>query len=185
MNRMVNDLLEIAKIQAGRLEMLRNSIDLQRILQTVGHSLTMKATQKGLDFGFEVDPLPIIAGDGDRLSQVFTNLVDNAIKHTDAGGIVRLRAARVEDGIHVYVQDTGEGIPSEDLPRIFERFYQVDKSRTKRQGTGLGLAISFEIIEAHGGRIWAESSVGEGTVFHVWLPQPSYDPGDTVIRPRL
>ena len=130
--------------------------------------------------------MPRIAGDGDRLAQVFTNLVDNAIKHTDSDGQVIVRATLQDNGVLIQIEDTGEGIPKEDLPRIFERFYQVDKSRAKRMGTGLGLAITHEIVAAHAGRIWAESEIGHGTRFNVWLPQPSHDMRDTVImaRPR-
>lgn len=184
MSRMVNDLLELARIQSGRLEMLRHSVVIEDVLQRVAESLKIKAQQKGLQFYSEIGTLPKIAGDGDRLAQVFTNLVDNAIKHTDTGGKVWLRALTKRGGVLIQVEDTGEGIPAADLPRIFERFYQVDKSRTKRQGSGLGLAISYEIVTAHGGRIWVESEAERGTRFSVWLPQPSHDPGDTVLHPR-
>lgn len=184
MNRMVNDLLELARIQSGRLEMMRKTVDIRRVLQSVGDSLSMKAQHKQVQFDVRLDNLPLIAGDGDRLAQVFTNLTDNAIKHTPSGGAVWLQATVENGGVKIHVADTGEGIPVEDLPRIFERFYQVDKSRAKAQGTGLGLAIAKEIVEAHGGRIWVESVVGQGTQFNVWLPQPSHDPGATVVRMR-
>lgn len=181
MNRMVSDLLELAKIQSGRLEMLRRTIDIQRILNAVGQSLQIKAQQKEVQLYVDIPALPQIAGDGDRLAQVFTNLTDNAIKHTPAQGEVWLRATTNTSGVLIEVEDTGEGIPAADIPRIFERFYQVDKSRAKRQGTGLGLAISKEIIDAHGGNISVESEVNRGTRFTVWLPQPSHDPGETVV----
>lgn len=184
MNRMVNDLLELARIQSGRLEMMRSTIDIQRILETVGRSLQIKAQQKSVTLHVDIPRLPHIAGDGDRLAQVFTNLTDNAIKHTASHGEVWLRAETNNTGIQIEVEDTGEGIPAEDISRIFERFYQVDKSRAKRQGTGLGLAISKEIVDAHGGRITVESEVNRGTTFTVWLPQPHHDPGDTVINKR-
>jgi len=184
MNRMVSDLLELARIQSGRLDMMRSTIDIQRILTSVGQSLQIKAQQKGLTLHIDIDPLPHIAGDGDRLAQVFTNLTDNAIKHTPTEGEVWLQAQTVHGGIEIQVQDTGEGIPAADIPRIFERFYQVDKSRARRQGTGLGLAISKEIIDAHGGKISVSSEVNRGTVFTIWLPQPTHDPGDTVVSPR-
>ncbi|PJF45084.1 MAG: hypothetical protein CUN55_00670 [Phototrophicales bacterium] len=170
MNRMVNDLLELAKIQAGRISMAKQRVDITQLLQFVGESLSLKAKQKGITLNIEINKLPHIYGDGDRLAQVFTNLVDNALKHTESGGIIWLRAQVDADGVLVQVEDTGEGIPPEDLPRIFERFYQVDKSRAKLQGTGLGLAISQEIILAHQGKIWVESTYGEGTCFSVWLP---------------
>lgn len=184
MGRMVTDLLDLARIQAGRLDMMRQAVHLDDILQSVAESLTIKAQQQQLDLKWNIPSLPRIAGDGDRLAQVFTNLVDNAIKHTPAAGTVSISAELDEKGVLVKIQDTGEGIPQADLPRIFERFYQVDKSRAKRAGTGLGLAIVYEIIQAHSGRIWVESEVGQGATFYVWLPQPAHDLRETVIRRR-
>lgn len=184
--RMVNELLDLARIQAGRLDMLRQAVELTRVLQTVGDALQVKAREKNVLLHVKISALPRIAGDGDRLAQVFMNLVDNAIKHTEIGGEVWLEA-QLDDssgGILIQVRDTGEGIPSQDIPRIFERFYQVDKSRTKRAGTGLGLAITYEIIQAHHGRVWVESRVGLGSVFSVWLPQPLYDKQETVLYQR-
>lgn len=173
LNRLVNDLLDLAKIQAGQMQMRRQAVEIDRLLQTVGESLSLKAVQKNIAFHVEISRLIRIAGDGDRLAQVFTNLLDNAIKHTDAGGQVWFRAEMQGDGIMITVQDSGEGIPPEDLSRIFERFYQVDKSRNRdaqQQGAGLGLAITYEIIKAHGGQITVESQVGVGTRFNIWLP---------------
>jgi signal transduction histidine kinase len=187
LNRMVNDLLDLARIQAGRMDMLRKAVQIDILLNSVGKSLGMKAEKQGVHLQLDIPELPRVAGDGDRLAQVFTNLVDNAIKHTSAGGQVRLRAALDEasKGVVVVVQDTGEGIPAADLPRIFERFYQVDKSRAKSSGTGLGLAITAEIIYAHNGKIWVESEYGQGARFTVWLPQPIGDSGKTVLTTRL
>ncbi len=184
LNRLVNDLLDLARIQAGRMDMMRHAVELDRILEAIGQSLNIKANEKGVRLHVSIPDLPRIAGDGDRLAQVFTNLVDNAIKHTPDDGEVWLRASLSDNGVLVQVQDNGDGIPKADLPRIFERFYQVDKSRAKRAGAGLGLAIAHEIILAHAGRIWAESDAGQGTCFNVWLPQPAYDPRETVIAPR-
>jgi signal transduction histidine kinase len=185
LNRMVNELLDLARIQTGRMDMMRRAVELDTLLKTVGESMTIKAHEKEVRLEVQVPPLPRIAGDGDRLAQAFTNLVDNAIKHTASGGLVWLVAGL--DGKHglvVQVQDTGEGIPQEDLPRIFERFYQVDKSRANNSGTGLGLAITREIVQAHAGRIWVESQLGQGTRFSVWLPQPIGDKGQTVAQRR-
>jgi signal transduction histidine kinase len=122
--------------------------------------------------------------DGDRLAQVFTNLLDNALKHTSQGGTITLAAKpEAEAGIvTVSVTDTGVGIPPEDLPRIFERFYRVDKSRTAGHGYGIGLAITSEIIRAHGGSITVESVVGLGTKFTVKLPVSRS--GDTTLPRR-
>jgi signal transduction histidine kinase len=130
----------------------------------------------------QIPDLPQTTGDGDRLAQVFTNLVDNALKHTPEGGKVTVSAQLLTPSgvrrlrkawpraIEVAVSDSGEGIPPEDLSRVFERFYQVDKSRVRTGSAGLGLAISREIVEAHGGFIKAESIVGLGTRFTIVLP---------------
>jgi signal transduction histidine kinase len=185
LTRMVNELLDLAKIQAGRMDMMRQSVELDQILTTISESLSLKASQKNIDLQVQIPNLPRIAGDGDRLAQVFTNLIDNAIKHTPDGGRVWIRAELDnKGGILTRVEDTGEGIPKADLPRIFERFYQVDKSRTKRLGTGLGLAIVQEIVRAHAGYIWAESEYGQGARFNVWLPQPMIDTGKTVVMSK-
>jgi two-component system sensor histidine kinase ResE len=111
-----------------------------------------------------------LIGDADRLAQVFTNLLDNALKHTSAGGSVTLSASVVAEGVMITVKDSGPGIPAEDISRIFERFYQVDKSRAHAEGLGLGLAITKEIVEAHGGSVSVESQVGHGAKFRVRLP---------------
>jgi two-component system sensor histidine kinase ResE len=140
------------------------------------------AQEKGVALHIETAPVPEVAGDGDRLAQVLTNLLSNAINHTPAGGQVRLTTRAVSGGVEIQVQDTGAGIPSADLPRIFERFYQVDKARGPRRGTGLGLAIVHEIVTAHGGRIAAASpGLGAGATFTVWLPSPQLT---TVARRR-
>jgi two-component system phosphate regulon sensor histidine kinase PhoR len=112
-----------------------------------------------------------VIGDADRLKQLFLNLMDNAIKYTSSGGAVTLSFAREGDWVRVAVADTGVGIPAQDLPRIFDRFYRVDKARSREKGgTGLGLAICRWIADAHGGRIEAQSEVGKGSTFTVWLP---------------
>jgi signal transduction histidine kinase len=185
LNRMVSELLDLAKVQAGRLQMTRQTVELERVLRRVGDSMSIKAQQKGVHFETQIAELLHIAGDGDRLAQVFTNLVDNAIKHTDSGGRVWLRAKAQADGVLIQVQDTGEGIPADDLSRIFERFYQVDKSRNRQaqhQGAGLGLAITAEIIKAHGGKIWAESQVGMGSRFNILLPMLRADQSTLISR---
>ncbi|OGR09505.1 MAG: hypothetical protein A3K53_05500 [Deltaproteobacteria bacterium RIFOXYB2_FULL_66_7] len=115
--------------------------------------------------------LPHVRGDRGQLKQVLTNLLDNAIKYTPEKGTVRLSAAGAEGRVTVSVEDTGPGIPAEALPRIFERFYRVDKARSRELGgTGLGLAIVKHIVEAHGGSVSVESRVGEGSSFRVCLP---------------
>ncbi|MCC7206593.1 MAG: HAMP domain-containing protein, partial [Anaerolineae bacterium] len=166
MNRMVEELLDLARIEAGRSTMTRHTVQLGDILGAVTERLTPRANECGVALTAEIQPLPPVAGDGDRLVQVFGNLVDNALKHTPSGGNVTLRAAPKDQGkdsgILVEVSDTGEGIPADDAPHIFDRFYQVDKSRERsaRDGVGLGLAIARQIVEAHGGHISVQSREG-------------------------
>lgn len=172
MYRLVVDLLDLARFDAGTVTLDRQALDLERLLNQVGSQLIPQAVEAKVEFVLDVDPLPTCVGDEDRLSQVFTNLVDNAIKHTPAGGFVRL-SARSESGLaRVEVIDSGEGIPPEHLPRIFERFYKVDGTRKKEiiPGTGLGLAIAHQIVQAHSGTIVVRSQIGEGTAFEVSLP---------------
>ena len=170
MNRMVQELLDLARVEAGRFNMTKQQIKLSDLLIGLGERLTPKAATKGIALTVDVPPLPNIAGDGDRLIQVFTNLIDNAIKHTPSGGTVALIATIKDNGVLVKVRDTGEGIPADDLPHIFERFYQVDKSRQRKDGAGLGLTITKQIVEAHSGTLNVESVEGLGTAFSVWFP---------------
>lgn len=190
LNRMVEELLDLARIEAGRWNMTRHTVQLADVLTVVGERLLPKAAQKNITLKVQPGTLPVLAGDGDRLVQVFTNLADNAVKHTPEGGTVTLRAAydpgrNGKPGVLAQVTDTGVGISAEDLPRIFDRFYQVDKSRKSggREGVGIGLTIVKQIVEAHGGTIRVESAEGQGTTFTVWLPTPAADI-TTILRPR-
>jgi signal transduction histidine kinase len=184
MYRMVEELLDLARIESGRFTMARHGVRIGEVVSAVGERLALTAQNKGITLNTQVvPPMPVLAGDGDRLAQVFTNLIDNALKHTPPGGTITFHAEPQDNGVLVIVQDTGEGIPAKDLPRVFERFYQVDKSRQRRDGAGLGLAIAGQIVVAHGGKIWVESQEGAWTRFSVWLPPPAFD-GSTVIRRR-
>ncbi|GAB4468130.1 MAG: hypothetical protein Kow00124_02040 [Anaerolineae bacterium] len=178
MRRMVEELLDLARIESGQTPLRRVRVDLGGVLGAVLERLSIQAAEKGITLVREVGQLPHITGDGDRLAQVFNNLLANALDFTPPGGQVKVSARREADQVHVMVQDTGPGIPAADLERIFERFYQVDKSRARssdRAGMGLGLAIAREMVQAHGGRIEAESPASGGAVFHVWLPLPRPD----------
>jgi signal transduction histidine kinase len=150
-----------------------SSLDLHPLLQGILEKFTPQAAAAGvtLKLGFGRN-LPALVGDGDRLSQVFTNLIDNALKFTPAGGRISLRAVHDRDELQVAVDDTGRGIAPEEQPHIFERFYQADGARSggDRHGAGLGLAIVREIVAAHGGRISVRSTPGRGTAFIVHLP---------------
>jgi signal transduction histidine kinase len=183
LRRLVEGLLDLARLDVGLRTLNRAPLDLRFVLSAVLEKFSLRAKEKGVALTGELPPtLPAMVGDADRLAQVFTNLLDNALKHTPAGGRVTLSAAVVPDGVEVAVRDTGPGIPPEDLQRIFERFYQVDKSRARSGGVGLGLTITKEIVEAHGGGIRAESVVGLGSKFVVRLPPAQ--PDDTTIARR-
>jgi signal transduction histidine kinase len=153
-------------------------------LKSVAERLTPQSREAGVKLVAEIRPLPGFIGDGDRLSQVFTNLVDNALKHTPPGGTVKLNARDEGGWVEVSVADSGPGIPLEELSRIFERFYQLDKARKggPGRGVGLGLAIAREIIQAHRGTISAQSRIGEGSVFMVRLPATRPDDSTLVSR---
>ncbi len=184
MHRLVLELLDLARLDSGSFEFERASVDLPALLESVVTKLSPQAMAAKVILTLNIGPLSGLIGDGDRLAQVFTNLVENAIKHTPEQGDVRVVAIPGDGMIEISVIDTGEGIPSEDLSRIFERFYQVDKSRPggRRRGAGLGLAIAREIIQAHGGSLTAKSVTGQGSVFVVKLPLARSD--DTTLAER-
>jgi len=170
LTQMVTELLELSKIESGRL-----SLDLQPaapcdLLNSASKRMQMQAERAGLTLRVDcANDLPKVKIDSQRLEQVLVNLIHNAVKFTRAGGEVTLFAESSIGEIRFAVRDTGIGIPSEDVSRIFERFYRVDKSRTG-SGTGLGLSIAKHIVEAHGGRIWAESVEGRGSTFYFSIP---------------
>lgn len=171
MSRIVDDLLTLARADMGALQLQKERVDLGEVAEGVWRSLGRIAEEKGLRFTFQRDGEVAVWGDKDRLRQLLVNLVDNALKYTPPGGEVRLRVERDDTLALLTVQDTGEGIPPEDQERVFERFYRVDKARSRqRGGTGLGLSICKWIAEAHGGKISLESEVGKGSTFVVQLP---------------
>ncbi len=172
MHRMVLDLLDLARLDAGTVEFQRAAVDINALLHNILEKFTPQAQKANILLSQEGEISQPILGDGDRLAQVFTNLVDNALKFTPPGGQVRLLASQVEDKAEVTVNDTGIGIPSEALPAIFNRFYQADTSRKggEKHGAGLGLAIAREIIQAHGGTISVRSEPARGSSFTVRLP---------------
>lgn len=179
MYRMVLDLLDLARLDAGTLDFEWAPVDLNQLLSGVVQKFALQAQGSKIDLRLDLvqgseRQAPVFSGDADRLAQAFANLVDNALKFTPAGGNVRISARLAEGWIEVQIIDSGPGIPEEELPRIFERFYQVDKARRggERRGVGLGLAIAREVIQAHGGTIQAANrGAGEsGCVVTVRLP---------------
>ena len=171
LNRMVMELTDLMRMQSGRLSLNMTALDISQMAEAIAERLKVVADRKQISLRTLCAPLPMIAGDGDRLAQVLTNLLSNAITHTPRGGIIWLKTQATVGGVEIIVRDTGEGIPAQDLPRIFERFYQVDKARGPGRGSGLGLAITQEIVLAHGGTIRADSpGEGQGATFRVFLP---------------
>ena len=173
MARLINDLLLLAQADAG-VPIRQELVEMDELLLGVyrhGQALSK-------DVVVELDNLEpgIVAGDPDRLEQLLLNLLDNAIKYTPAGGQVTLGLKREDGWVRIDIADTGVGIPAEDLPHIFERFYRVDKARSRQNGgTGLGLSIARWIVEAHNGYIDVESEINRGTTFTVWLPEATVD----------
>jgi len=169
MNRLIGDLVDVASIDAGVLAMTRARGDGRKLVTEAVEAFRMAAAEKRIDFDVEVTAEALHADfDRERLLQVFANLLSNAIKFTAQNKTITVRAARDNNALHFSVEDRGIGVPAEMLELIFERFWQVGKN--DRRGTGLGLYISRCIVEAHGGRIWAESVVGGGTTLHFTIP---------------
>jgi two-component system, OmpR family, sensor kinase len=168
MQRLVQDLLLLAQADAG-VSIQKQLIELDSLLLDVYRHAKLSASGVKVSLG-SWDQVQVM-GDADRLKQLFINLVDNAIKYTSPGGDVTVSLERDENWARVIVADTGVGIPAEDVPKIFDRFYRVDKARSREKGgTGLGLAICKWIVDVHGGKIDVTSQVGKGTTFTVQLP---------------
>lgn len=171
MSRLVGDLVDIASIQAGRLEVTPTLGDVGLVLHEAVDTFRVQASARGISLVTEVvAPLPAVEFDAARLLQVLVNLLSNAVKFTPPEGRITVRLERIGMDLRFTFKDTGSGIPESELVAIFERFHQVDKS--DRRGVGLGLYISKCIVQGHGGRIWAESTVGTGSSFCFTLPLP-------------
>lgn len=172
LQRLVNDLRLLSLADAGRLELEMRQLDVGELVDSVVEAIHVAAQEFEITLERRVEEnLPPVRGDTQRLRQVLNNLLSNALRHTPAGGRVEISTRLAGDKIEVAVADSGPGIPPEDLPHIFERFYRGDRSRARRSGgTGLGLSISRKLVEAHGGRMWVESELGQGARFLFWLP---------------
>jgi two-component system OmpR family sensor kinase len=201
LSRLVDDLRDLALADAGQLRLSLGSVDAARVVRDMVDSLAPAAELQSVDLQAQVSPeLPPVQADPDRLAQVLRNLLINALRHTAPGGRVSVSAAKVEGWVEFSVSDTGEGIAPEDLPYVFDRFWRADLARSRglgsdgsraavgggtrmtsstqgrwAGGSGLGLSIAQSLVEAHGGRIWAESTPGRGSTFRFHLPVA---PGD-------
>ncbi|MFB5661609.1 ATP-binding protein [Alteribacillus sp. HJP-4] len=173
MGRLVNELLDLARMEAGFIQLNKELVDIFLLSEKIHKKFQGLAREAEVGLKIVKDGTqPMIVLDPDRYEQVVTNLIHNAIRHTEPGGTVTLYVITFPEGIRIKVEDTGSGIPEEDLPYVFERFYKADKARTRGRagGTGLGLAIAKNIVEAHDGEISVHSRLKEGTTFHFFLP---------------
>jgi len=170
--KLVNTILNISKIEAGEMEMNFERVDLREIPREAIEELKIKAKEKNLSLEFD-EPKERIENlvDKEKIREVVLNLLDNAIKYTPDGGTIEISTFYDEKGVTLTVKDNGIGIPKEDLPRIFERFYRVDKARSRELGgTGLGLSIVKQIVELHKGNVKIDSELGKGTTVTVQVP---------------
>ena len=172
MTRLVRDLLTISKLDYGRMDWNITEFAPEELLRNIVEAMELEARKRRLTLTLRIDgPLPPVAADYDRLGQIYANIIGNAIKYTPEGGAITVTAAGRDGGAEVAVRDNGIGIPENDLPHIFERFYRVDKARSRESGgSGLGLAIAKEFIDNLNGAIRIESALNQGTVVTVWLP---------------
>jgi signal transduction histidine kinase len=172
MQRLVDDLLDLSRIESGGWRPEPEPVDVEPAARDAWRPFVERAAEQRVDFDTSVnDSGGSISVDPEALRQIFTNLFDNALRHTPPGGRVRVLAAPAGDEVLVQVSDTGSGISAEHLPRIFERFYRVDPGRSREEGgTGLGLAIVKHLVEAHGGSVSAESELGRGTTILLSFP---------------
>ncbi len=170
LNRMASELLELALLEAGKETLVMRTFSPVELIERVGERMRLHAERAGLHFYLKYpDNLPTLRADDTKLERVLVSLLHNAVKFTPAGGEVILQAEWVGDGIRFAVRDTGIGIPADELPRIFERFYRVDRSR-HGEGSGLGLSIARHLVEAHGSRLEVESREGHGSTFSFVMP---------------
>jgi two-component system phosphate regulon sensor histidine kinase PhoR len=172
MQRLVDDLLDLSRIESGRWQPTRTELDLPAVARESWAALAARPEAGRVTFDLDAAPeAEHLTADLDAVRQVLTNLFDNSLRYTPAGGRITCRARREDGGVALSVRDSGSGIAHEHLGRIFERFYRADTSRSREEGgTGLGLAIVKHLVEAHGGRVYAESERGRGTTVTCWFP---------------
>ncbi len=171
--RLVEDLRDLSLAQAGRLPLDRRPVDLAGLVVNAAAAISLSAAEKGVTVERQIATgLPRLVADRERLMQIVHNLLDNAIRHTPAGGVVTLGLEAIGDAVHLWVRDTGAGIPPGDVERVFDRFHRLDASRSRASGgSGLGLAIVKSLVEAHGGQVTVTSTLGQGSTFTVVLPR--------------
>jgi two-component system phosphate regulon sensor histidine kinase PhoR len=184
LSRLTEDLLTLSDLESGKVQMSRQPVEAGQLIQRVLEVFWDQAAKKQVELSQTIAPgLPLLSGDLDRLQQLLINLVDNAVKYTPPAGRITISATRLardngtEPRVEIAVSDTGPGIPEKDLPRLTERFYRVDKTRSRDMGgTGLGLAIVKHIVQAHKGELKIESVLRKGTTIRVSLPATDAPP---------
>jgi signal transduction histidine kinase len=171
LSKTVSQLMELTQLDSGEIQLEHEVFDLTELAATTADQMKLLAEDKQIQLETQLSPQVKIQGDRYRLKQVLLNLIDNAIKYCHAGRRIQIRLAQVNSGWVLEVKDDGPGIPKEEIQRLFDRFYRIDKARSREiGGSGLGLSICKSICEAHGGSIEAESDLGRGSTFRVTLP---------------
>lgn len=168
MNQLISDLLDVTRLEASALRLTAHPCSFSLIVKEVINAQLALSIEKRVQIESNIQPDLEVFCDPDRIAQVLTNLLNNSLKFTAAGGSVSIATEKVGDRVEIKLADTGKGISKEHLPHVFDRFWQAKE--TAHQGTGLGLAIAKGIVEAHNGKIWVESEIGIGTTFHFTLP---------------
>ncbi len=170
--RLINDLLDLSKLESSRMKLVFQDIDISTTIKKVVSIIETQAKSKQIQLILNIPKnIPMIKADDSKLSQVFLNLLDNAIRYTPGGGNITISAFSKDGTIQIDVSDTGIGIPEKDIQRMFERFYRVDRARSiETGGTGLGLSIVKHIVQAHNGDIWVRSEMGKGSTFSFTIP---------------
>jgi two-component system phosphate regulon sensor histidine kinase PhoR len=170
--RLINDLLNVSRIEAGRaLDLNPSPVRVSEIVEKV--VIAQKSYSANHDFKIEMDPdIPVIVGDRDKIDQILTNLINNAVNYSPKGGIITISGHKIDGAVRVIVADTGIGISKEQLSKVFDRFHRIDNRDTRKVGgTGIGLYLVKHLVEAHGGKVWVESEVGNGSQFIFELPK--------------
>lgn len=174
---LINDILDLSKVEAGHMELMLSECVIADVVTQILSTLQPLATRSAVTLRMDVDTMAPVVADSGKLKQILYNLLSNAIKFTPEGGVVTVQARNREDGLQLSVEDTGIGIDTEDQERIFQEFQQIDMGPDRHfEGTGLGLTLTRRFVELHGGRIWVESTPGEGSQFHVFLPETGLPP---------
>jgi signal transduction histidine kinase len=168
---LIDDLLDASRLQAGQMELSVGDVRLDKLAERIVRKFRPQSDRHALELSFP-ETFPAVRGDEERLTQVLTNLISNAIKYSPKGGRILVSGRYDQEQVYIAVTDEGIGIPAGEHERIFDRFYRVDSALTRRtQGAGLGLYLAKSVIEAHGGRIWVTSSPGKGSTFVFTLPR--------------